>query len=129
MAHTLEKSQPLASKLNRIYAPRIISDHIMVQEDFERLRNFLLETEGLPEVSDDMRDLVEEEWPELVNKRLHVRRAKNGTPSVHPMQGDEIRAVRRLQREQGPSAHVFLSERGGGNPPRRLRCTHESRWR
>ena len=68
MAHTLEKSRPLASKLKRIYAPRIISDHIMVQEDFERLHNFLLETEGLPEVSDDMRDLVEEEWPELVHK-------------------------------------------------------------
>ena len=55
-----------ASKPNRIYAPRIISDHIMVQEDFERLHKFLFETEGLSEVSDDMRDLVEEEWPELV---------------------------------------------------------------
>ena len=57
-----------ASKPKRIYAPRIISDHIMVQEDFERLYKFLLETEDLPEVSDDMRDLVEEEWPELVYK-------------------------------------------------------------
>ena len=57
-----------ASKPKRIYAPRIISDHIMVQEDFERLYKFLLETEDLPEVSDDMRDLVEEEWPELVHK-------------------------------------------------------------
>ena len=40
----------------------------MVQEDFERLHKFLLETEGLSEVSDDMRELVEEEWPELVYK-------------------------------------------------------------
>ena len=40
----------------------------MVQEDFERLYKFLLETEDIPEVSDDMRDLVEEEWPELVHK-------------------------------------------------------------
>jgi uncharacterized Fe-S cluster-containing radical SAM superfamily protein len=56
------------SKPKRIYAPRIISDHIMVQEDFERLHKFLLETEGLTEVSDDMRELVEEEWPELVHK-------------------------------------------------------------
>ena len=68
MAHTLEKSRPFASKLKRIYAPRIISDHIMVQEDFERLHKFLLETEGLSEVSDDMRQLVEDEWPELVHK-------------------------------------------------------------
>ena len=59
-----------ASKLKpkRIYAPRIISDHIMLQEDFERLHKFLLETESLPEVSDDMRGLVEDEWPELVRK-------------------------------------------------------------
>jgi len=53
-----------ASKPKRIYAPRIISDHLMVQEDFERLHKFLLETEDLPEVSDDVRELVEEEWPE-----------------------------------------------------------------
>jgi hypothetical protein len=58
----------LVRRPNRTYAPRIISDHIMVQEDFERLHKFLLETEGLSEVSDDMRELVEEEWPELVYK-------------------------------------------------------------
>ncbi len=40
----------------------------MVQEDFEQLHKFLLETEGLSEVSDDMRELVEDEWPELVHK-------------------------------------------------------------
>ena len=40
----------------------------MVQEDFERLHKFLLETENLSEVSDGMRELVEEEWPELVHK-------------------------------------------------------------
>jgi hypothetical protein len=57
-----------ASKPKRIYAQRIISDHIMVQEDFERLYKFLIESEGLPEVSDDMRKLVEQEWPELVHK-------------------------------------------------------------
>jgi hypothetical protein len=57
-----------ASTRKRLYAPRIICDHVMMQEDFERLHKFLLETEGLPEVSDDMRDLVEEEWPELVHK-------------------------------------------------------------
>jgi hypothetical protein len=54
------------SERKRIYAPRIVSDHIMVQEDFERLHKFLLETECLS--ADDMRELVEEEWPELVHK-------------------------------------------------------------
>jgi hypothetical protein len=56
------------SKPKRIYAPRIISDHVMVQEDFERLHKFLLETDDLSEVSDDIRELVEQEWPELVHK-------------------------------------------------------------
>jgi type 1 fimbriae regulatory protein FimB/type 1 fimbriae regulatory protein FimE len=39
--------------------------------------------------------------------RLHVSRAKNGSPSVH------LRALRRLQREQEPkSPFMFTSERG-----------------
>src|SRR5262249_52910786 len=44
---------------------------------------------------------------------LHVRRVKQGTPSTHPILGDEFRALRRLQREQHPKApFVFISERG-----------------
>jgi type 1 fimbriae regulatory protein FimB/type 1 fimbriae regulatory protein FimE len=43
---------------------------------------------------------------------LHVRRVKNGTPSTHPLLGDEMRALRRLQRESGASPFVFVSERG-----------------
>jgi len=30
---------------------------------------------------------------------LHVRRVKNGTPSTHPLIGDELRALRRRQRD------------------------------
>ena len=41
------------------------------------------------------------------------RRAKRGTPATHPVVGDEMRALRRLQREQDPkSPFVFTSERG-----------------
>jgi len=44
---------------------------------------------------------------------LHVRRLKRGTPATHPITGDELRALRRLQREQEPkSPFVFTSERG-----------------
>jgi integrase len=38
---------------------------------------------------------------------LHVRRIKNGTPSVHPIGGGEIRALRRLKREQLESRYVL----------------------
>src|SRR5271163_2745958 len=44
---------------------------------------------------------------------LHVRRVKRGTPSTHPILGDEFRALRRLQREQDPkSPFIFKTERG-----------------
>jgi type 1 fimbriae regulatory protein FimE len=42
---------------------------------------------------------------------LHVRRLKNGTPSVHPIGGTELRALRRLMREEPQSRHVFNTER------------------
>jgi len=50
--------------------------------------------------------------------RMHVNRAKNGSPSVHPLSGRELRALRRLQREQEPqSPFVFTSERGAPFTP------------
>jgi integrase len=60
-------------------------------------------------------ELVDVRWDqvEFVSGALHVRRVKRGTPSTHPILGDELRALRRLQREQEPkSPFVFTSERG-----------------
>src|ERR1035438_8047729 len=44
---------------------------------------------------------------------LHVRRVKSGKPSTHPIRGDELRALRKLQREAAMSPFVFVSERSG----------------
>jgi integrase len=44
---------------------------------------------------------------------LHVRRVKNGKWSTHPIRGDELRALRKLQREAPKSPFMFVSERGG----------------
>src|SRR6516164_2675781 len=52
------------------------------------------------------------EQVDLVHGLLHVARVKNGMPSVHPLTGKELRALRRLQREQEPGRYVFMSERG-----------------
>src|SRR6516165_2853617 len=38
----------------------------------------------------------------LETATLHVVRRKNGTPSVHPLAGVQLRALRRLQRESPP---------------------------
>ena len=60
-------------------------------------------------------ELVDLRWDQVDFRTaiLHVRRVKQGTPSTHPIIGDELRALRRLQREQEPkSPFVFTSERG-----------------
>ena len=59
-------------------------------------------------------ELVDLRWDQVDFKTgvLHVRRVKQGAPSTHPILGDELRALRRLQREQEPkSPFVFTSER------------------
>ena len=60
-------------------------------------------------------ELVDLRWDQIdFNTATQaVRRAKRGSPSTHPILGDELRALRRLKREQDPpSPFVFTSERG-----------------
>src|ERR1035437_1039760 len=60
-------------------------------------------------------ELVDLRWDQIDfdNATLAVRRVKRGSPSTHPIQGDELRALRKLQRDQEPkSPFVFTSERG-----------------
>jgi type 1 fimbriae regulatory protein FimB/type 1 fimbriae regulatory protein FimE len=54
-------------------------------------------------------ELVALRWEQVDYLRavLHVRRVKGGTPSVHPLSGVELRALRRTA-----SPFVFVSERG-----------------
>lgn len=52
------------------------------------------------------------EQVDFAGASLHVRRLKGGKPSTHPLQGDELRALRRLQRENQSARHLFVSERG-----------------
>src|SRR6476620_1628412 len=65
-------------------------------------------------------EICDLEWSQVEFGRtasLHVRRAKNGKPSVHTLRGDEIRALRELQRQFPESKHVFGTERGGPFTP------------
>jgi len=59
-------------------------------------------------------ELIALKWSDLDLKagQVHVRRLKNGVDSTHPLQGDEIRAVRKLKRDYA-GAFVFTTERGG----------------
>lgn len=61
-------------------------------------------------------ELVALRWEQVDLKAglLHVTRLKKGLPSTHPLRGPELRALRRLQREQSPpSPYVFTTERRG----------------
>ena len=60
-------------------------------------------------------ELMDLRWDQVdfASATLHVRRVKQGSPSTHPIRGDELRALRRLHGEQEPkSPFVFTSERG-----------------
>jgi integrase len=61
-------------------------------------------------------ELVDLRWDQIdfTTATLQVRRVKQGTPSTHPVRGDELRSLRRLKREQEPkSPFMFTSERAG----------------
>ena len=60
-------------------------------------------------------ELVTLRWDAIDYKhgRIHIRRAKQGSEAVHPLSGRELRALRKLKRDQVPeSPFVFTSERG-----------------
>lgn len=48
---------------------------------------------------------------------MHVRRVKNGMPSVQQIGGEELRALRALKREESASRFVFMTERGAPMTP------------
>lgn len=65
-------------------------------------------------------EICDLEWSQVEFGRsaaLHVRRVKNGKPSVHPLRGDEIRALRELRRQFPDSGFVFATERNGPFTP------------
>ena len=70
---------------------------------------------GLSVTACGVSELVDLRWDQIDfnTATLAVRRAKQGTPARIRSSGDELRALRKLQREQEPkSPFVFTSERG-----------------
>ena len=69
-------------------------------------------------------ELVNLRWQQihLDTATIYIKRAKNGTPGNHGLQGDELRLLRALRREHPHSDFVFLSGR---------RCpeAHRTAWR
>lgn len=68
-------------------------------------------------------ELIEFRWDQVHfnTAKLHVNRLKNGDPSVHFLEGDELRWLRQLKREFPDSDFLFCSERGGPISDRQVR--------
>ena len=64
-------------------------------------------------------ELVDLRWDQMdLNRgRMHVNRLKNGDPSVHYLEGEEIRALRKHRRNYTDTDFVFVSERLGPLSP------------
>jgi integrase len=49
---------------------------------------------------------------DLKTASLHVSRAKNGIPGIHGLDGDEMRLIRAVMRDNDGNRFLFVSERG-----------------
>ena len=63
----LEKPDFLSTrpKKRRTYLPRIVGGKVMMPADLKRLHKYMLEVEHIDHISDEMRAVVEELWPEV----------------------------------------------------------------
>jgi hypothetical protein len=51
------------------YLPRVLgSGQVMMPADLKRLHKYMVEIEHIRVISDEVRAVVEEEWPELAHK-------------------------------------------------------------
>jgi integrase len=64
-------------------------------------------------------ELCELEWRDVLDldkearASLNVRRVKGSVSGAHPLEPDEVKALRKLRRDSPEAVHVFTSERGG----------------
>jgi hypothetical protein len=56
------------TKKPRLYKPRLVGGKVMMPADLKRLHKYMLDIEGIDHISDEMRAVVESEWPELTHK-------------------------------------------------------------
>src|SRR5215472_15620671 len=85
------------------------SREYLTEPEIEKLRKAARKNRNA--VSAELVSLTVEQF-DLKAATVHVRRAKNGTPGIHGLQGDELRLIRQLIRQNGEhSRFLFLSER------------------
>ena len=60
-------------------------------------------------------ELIDLQWDQVsfTDGAIHIRRIKNGKDSVHALEGDEMRVLRKLKRDAVSAKWIFTSERKG----------------
>jgi type 1 fimbriae regulatory protein FimB/type 1 fimbriae regulatory protein FimE len=60
-------------------------------------------------------EAVDLKWDQIDFKAgsIHINRLKNGKSATHYLEGDELRALRRLRREYPNGPFIFVTERSG----------------
>ena len=66
------------AKKHRIYKARLVAGKIMLPADLVRLHKYMLEIEHIDHISDEMRAVVEELWPELARFQAFESAARGG---------------------------------------------------
>jgi hypothetical protein len=56
------------SKKRRTYQPRVFDGRVIMPDEIEQIHKEVLKFERIEAISDPMRELIEELWPELVHK-------------------------------------------------------------
>jgi hypothetical protein len=56
------------TKKRRSYEPRVVGGQVMMPADLKHLHKYMLDIEHIDHISDEMRAVVESEWPELAHK-------------------------------------------------------------
>ena len=58
----------IVKKNRRVYKPRLVGGEVLMPADLKRLHKYMLEIEHIGIISDEMREVIEELWPELAHK-------------------------------------------------------------
>jgi hypothetical protein len=56
------------AKKRRTYEPRVFDGRIITSDEIERIHKEVLKFERIEAISDPMRELIEDLWPELAHK-------------------------------------------------------------
>jgi hypothetical protein len=86
-------------KERRVYLPRVLgSGQVMMPADLKRLHRYMLEIEHISVILDEVRTVVEAEWPELAQSCRRSRSIKLDTrmSAFRGESGHRLRTVRCL---------------------------------